>query len=89
MSSAGHCSWLQNSSPFALPPGADMSSLLGPLELVPLRCLTVIVEQHHVEIARELVKSVAGMDRSDQMILLRLFITTKNYNKYIIPPCEL
>ena len=42
-------------SPFGLLPGADMNGLLGPFELVPLCRPTVVVEQHHIEIVRELL----------------------------------
>ena len=40
--------------PFCLLRGADMSDLMRPLELVPLRRAAVVVEQHDVEVVREL-----------------------------------
>lgn len=42
-------------SPFSLLPGADMNSLFRPLELIPFGRATVVVEQHDVEVVRELL----------------------------------
>ena len=55
-----------------------MDGLLGPLEFVPLRRVSVIVEQQHVEIFRELHDNPYIIRKEVSIILFSLHIADNN-----------